>query len=309
MKIRFWLLDGEDDPTPRHRGVNVYNRMQELGINADKWNQGEQCDIIVVQYDYHRLEIARKYASHVIFDCNDMTWKYPNDATEYFLGRVTTFADYITCGSAYLAAHLQGLVDVPCSYITEPADVSYDPVQREPDGKTIFWMGMPHNICYFSHIVPEIHRICTEYGMQMVCLCTKEDRKQVEEFGFVWEEWSIENARKWLSVAEIGVCPYFQNIWCWSKCASKAAIMMTHGIPVVATSIPSYRDAIVDGESGMLASSPDDWYSKLRFLAGSMDNRVMVGEAGRERALKMFTVDRTVNMWKDVIYSVTGKRL
>jgi GT2 family glycosyltransferase len=61
------------------------------------------------------------------------------------------------------------------------------------------------------------------------------------------------------------------------------------GVPTIASSRSDFVRAVVDGESGFLADSPDQWTDALRDLVGSADRRRRVGEAARADVEKSHT--------------------
>jgi glycosyltransferase involved in cell wall biosynthesis len=69
---------------------------------------------------------------------------------------------------------------------------------------------------------------------------------------------------------------------------------MMGGRPVVATDVGSVTEAVVDGTTGLVvpAGDADALRAALERLAADADERRRLGEAGRQRALELFTADR-----------------
>jgi glycosyltransferase involved in cell wall biosynthesis len=75
---------------------------------------------------------------------------------------------------------------------------------------------------------------------------------------------------------------------------------MLAGLPVVATSVGSVSEAVVDGETGVLVP-PDDpaaLAGALRRLLGDSDLRESLGKRGRELALARFTAEHMVESFE-----------
>lgn len=71
---------------------------------------------------------------------------------------------------------------------------------------------------------------------------------------------------------------------------------MAHGLPVASTTLAGVREAVIDGDSGLL-SAPDDpagLAASLERLAASADLRAVMGAAGRERIAKAFRREQTL---------------
>ncbi|MBF0817681.1 glycosyltransferase family protein [Microbacterium paludicola] len=62
------------------------------------------------------------------------------------------------------------------------------------------------------------------------------------------------------------------------------------GIPSVVSDTANYRDIIRDGEDGLIARTPDDWYRSLRMLVDDRRARQVIGEAARQRILSEYSL-------------------
>ncbi len=77
-------------------------------------------------------------------------------------------------------------------------------------------------------------------------------------------------------------------------------------LPVVASDIGGNSDAVINGETGFLAKAGNviDLSEKLAELINSHEKRVLLGENGRKKALKEFTIDRMVSKYEQVFLEV-----
>ena len=68
-------------------------------------------------------------------------------------------------------------------------------------------------------------------------------------------------------------------------------------LPVAVTDVGSVREMLVDGEEGFIVSSGDDeaLAEKLLFLASNPDEARRMGERGRERVKRDFTVEAMIS--------------
>jgi len=83
---------------------------------------------------------------------------------------------------------------------------------------------------------------------------------------------------------------------------------MLSGLPVVATSVGSVAEAVLDGETGLLVP-PDDpaaLAAALRRLLGDPALRAAMGRRGQEVARERFTVDRMVERYEQLYEEVLG---
>jgi glycosyltransferase involved in cell wall biosynthesis len=81
---------------------------------------------------------------------------------------------------------------------------------------------------------------------------------------------------------------------------------MASGKPVVVSDVPGVREVITDGEEGLLAEPMDplDLASKMRELLADSRRRRQMGQKGRRKVVKTFTVERVVDRLEEFYESV-----
>ena len=110
--------------------------------------------------------------------------------------------------------------------------------------------------------------------------------------------WSIEAERAALSRIDVGLVPQPNTPWTRGKSAYKAIQYMASGIPVVADDVGVVSTHVGDG--GVVVSDGDGWVDALLRLARDPDLRQQVGENGRRRAERDFSVER----WAPVVAAI-----
>jgi glycosyltransferase involved in cell wall biosynthesis len=83
---------------------------------------------------------------------------------------------------------------------------------------------------------------------------------------------------------------------------------MLCSLPVVATRVSSIPEIVVDGETGLLVPAEDApaLHAALERVLGDADLRMRLGQAGRERARREFSVERMARRTLDVYEGVLG---
>lgn len=88
------------------------------------------------------------------------------------------------------------------------------------------------------------------------------------------------------------------------------------GVPVVATDVGSVREAVDDGETGVLVPASDDdeavvtaFVDAVRALAANPDRLAAMGRRAREVGRERFDVDRAVQQWEDLYDEVLSRRV
>jgi len=85
------------------------------------------------------------------------------------------------------------------------------------------------------------------------------------------------------------------NEWSRGKCGFKGLQYMGLGKAVVLTNVGVNSEIIEDGVNGFLASSPDEWLTKLSALIDDADLRLRIGKAARKTVEERYSV----NAWRD----------
>jgi glycosyltransferase involved in cell wall biosynthesis len=80
---------------------------------------------------------------------------------------------------------------------------------------------------------------------------------------------------------DVGIMPLPDDQWSKGKCGLKALQYMALGVPTVCSPVGVNSEIIRDGESGLLASTDDEWVEKLSGLLRSPGERARLGRAGR----------------------------
>lgn len=120
----------------------------------------------------------------------------------------------------------------------------------------------------------------------------------VELVGFV------DDGEKRRLLSESWMLVHAASVEGWGLVLMEAA---AHSTPSLAFNVPGVRDAVVNGESGMLADTPDEFVKQWIRLAGNQARRDELGKAARERAAE-FAWDRSVDKFLDVMEEARRER-
>lgn len=141
----------------------------------------------------------------------------------------------------------------------------------------------------FATVVPALARLMREFPhlrLQIVGMLDIAEFPDLGEFGsridrrpsVPVDELPFEYARFDINLAplEIG------NPYCEAKSALKFLEAGLVAVPTVASATGPFRAAIVDGETGLLATSREDWHAKLRLLVSDPERRAEMGRRARQ---------------------------
>jgi glycosyltransferase involved in cell wall biosynthesis len=79
---------------------------------------------------------------------------------------------------------------------------------------------------------------------------------------------------------------------------------MLVGVPVVAFATTEIPTVIEDGVSGFISTDPATLHDAIRALLADRDLAEQIGEAGRQRALERFGIERFARDWTEAFKAV-----
>jgi glycosyltransferase involved in cell wall biosynthesis len=93
-----------------------------------------------------------------------------------------------------------------------------------------------------------------------------------------------------LGRCDVNLAPLPPSVFNDSKSNIKFLEASALGIPTIASPSRAYADDIVDGETGLLATSEEEWYGKLMQLCDSAELRMRIGMQARDYARSRFSL-------------------
>ena len=143
-------------------------------------------------------------------------------------------------------------------------------------------------------------------GLQLKLVCDRFiDLRHLPVIACPWSE-AAEAAA--IAGADIGISWLPDDEWSLGKCGLKILQYMAAGLPVVANPVGVQRDLVHHGKTGFLAETVQQWTEAVSRLAREPELRRRMGQAGRQRAQKDFSVATGAARWLEVIDRLGQKR-
>lgn len=118
-----------------------------------------------------------------------------------------------------------------------------------------------------------------------------------------WEQHDIKwNLKTWLtelSKADIIVCvqhPESQS----AKSNGRVTQAMSLGIPVIASPLNAYVEAIENNRTGFICNAPEEWEEKLTLLRDDFNLRKCIGNAAKLASQQFYSIDKVGSYWLHV---------
>lgn len=212
------------------------------------------------------------------------------------LARVLGEVDLSVAGNEILAdyarRHAREVAVIP---------TTVDPLDRPPEApreRVVVWLGLPDNLQYLEPLVPVLEQL----GAPVRIVSSQPWTRRGLQTEFV--RWSPDSARDALASASVGIAPLTDSAWTRGKCALRAIQYAAHALPVVASPVGISDGVVVEGATGYLARTPDDWLSALRSLLRDPERAHEMGAAGLEHVRARYSDEVAVRRWHEVLESL-----
>lgn len=164
------------------------------------------------------------------------------------------------------------------------------------------WMGSSTSQTHLEMFAPVLREMaeCHQLELRIVS-----DRRPVlPGVDHVWRPWSAQTEAEELSHFDVGIMPIPDDEWARGKCAMKALLYMSMGIPTICSAVGANREIIRHGENGFLAMTPEEWLFHLKELADDSVLRRRLGDAGRRTVQESYSMTRCANLFAGVVRDV-----
>jgi glycosyltransferase involved in cell wall biosynthesis len=334
MKARalFWVHD-PDAPSFRHRLAAHVPALEREGIACEverfprrryvlrvleRARRLSGFDLLVIakfKLETGERRIVRRRARRIVYDFDDAIYYGKPDRIgqepDRSPRRVRKFratcaaADLVTAGNGTLAdaarASARRVEIVPTGIDLSPYAA---PTAGSPSGARIAWIGLPGNLPYLSIAETALARLA---GRRSDLRLVVVSERAPEAFSAPVElvRWSKETEAAALAACDVGIMPLEDDDWTRGKGGFKLLQYMAAGLPTVASPVGVNREITVEGETGFLASSPEEWERAIARLLGDAALRQRMGLAGRRRVEENYAMpivsERIVALYRGLL--------
>jgi glycosyltransferase involved in cell wall biosynthesis len=269
-----------------------------------------------------QLAQLRRHARHLVFDLDDAVFLRDSYSPRglHHARKLCRFAatvracDAIVAGNGFLAESAARWISA-----NHRPDIHVIPTCVEPDrycprsfhttdGKTLVWIGSSSTLQGLQVIAPLLDGLGSAVpGLRLRVIC--DSFPTFAHLPVVPCPWNERTEAHDLAAGDIGISWIPDDLWSRGKCGLKVLQYMAAGLPVIANPVGVHAEIIAHGETGYLASSPEEWLEAIRRLTSDADLRRRLGEAGRWRLEEHYSVQAGAQRWLRVIDHLAGGRL
>jgi glycosyltransferase involved in cell wall biosynthesis len=237
----------------------------------------------------------------VIYDFDDAIWIPNTSAQNKIAGLVKSFGKVkhicrwsykVSAGNDYLCSYAlkSGARSVYLIPTVVNTSSRYNQLKKHEERKLIVgWTGSHSTLKFLDELTPIIEKIQKEIPFTFLVIADKKPCLQLSDWEFC--PWNEEREIEDLLKIDIGVMPLKNDAWSEGKCGFKLIQYLSLGIPAIANSVGVNKDIIEHHTNGYLADNNEQWEHALRTLLSDCNLRKTMGEKGREKVVKEFSIE------------------
>ncbi|HLU85190.1 MAG TPA: glycosyltransferase family 4 protein [Vicingaceae bacterium] len=250
---------------------------------------------------YFEWMYAKIFKKKLIFDFDDAIWlKDVSDANENLswlkfpnkTKSIIKHASFVVAGNKHLANYaLQFNKNV--TVIPTTIDTSYHQppiLKKSTDTITIGWTGSLTTNKHFELLKNVLTTITTKFP-QVEIIMISNVAIYSNDFKIKFVKWNQKTEIEDLSQIDIGIMPLPDDEWAKGKCGFKGLQYMALEVPTIMSPVGVNTEIIQDGVNGFLASTEEEWLSKLGLFIQSEELRKKLGKAGRQTIIERYSIE------------------
>ena len=333
MKVLF-IVPRLDKASTRYRVLQYQPYFEKMKINTkvktlpgkliDRlklWRSCKEHDVVFLQkrllsaWDLYWL---RKFSTYLCYDFDDAVMltdsasnKNESSNRKRKFSRIVKNSDLVIAGNSYLSeiAHKYGASNI--KVVNTPVELKRYHVKehlRESDSVTIGWIGSNTTLGYLEIIRPALEAIGKKHPQIKLKLIS--DRfLNFDHIETDFTRWDYESEIDELNSFDIGIMPLTDDRWSRGKCGFKLLQYMAVGIPTVCHPIGLNKEIVLDGETGLWATTHEQWVDALSRLIVQEELRKEMGKKGRERVSKLYSTEINAKRLADNLHEITNSNI
>ncbi|MGI8863615.1 MAG: glycosyltransferase family 4 protein [Solirubrobacteraceae bacterium] len=161
----------------------------------------------------------------------------------------------------------------------EPAEWQVPDRSSRTGPPLLGWVGTAGNLRNLEPLSAMLAELCRRHGTKVRIVCSEPARLPGVPEEFV--QWSAPREQADVMPLDIGLAPLLDAPKQRYTCGLKALQYMAAGLPVVASPVGAFPSIVRDAQTGLLASTPEEWFHALDRLLTDPGLRLRMGAEGR----------------------------
>lgn len=246
---------------------------------VESWSAWIASAPFVFDYDdaiFHMYDTARNPLTRILF----------GGKLEPLLER----AKACLCGNEYLRSYAARFNPHALVVPTVVDTDVYRPTAGDPSRLVIGWIGSPSTWCNVRPLLPLLREVCERKGVTFRAVGAGTEAEEDRFPGLELVDWNEATEVAEVQGFTVGVMPLLDRPFQRGKSGYKLIQYMACGLPVIASPVGVNAEIVRDGDSGFLATGPEQWRRALNALLNDAELRRRMGALGRERAVADYSL-------------------
>lgn len=263
------------------------------------------------------LTLLRRWAKRLVYDFDDAVWLrdsysakgFDNPSRARRFRRTVAAVDLVVAGNEYLAAEARRFVaaDRVAVVPTCVNPAAYPVADHRADGPVrLVWVGSSSTLRGLERFRPTLEAIgqaVPTARLKLIC-----DRfLELEYLPVEPVRWDEQTEAAEIAAADVGIGWVPDDPWSRGKCGLKLLQYQAAGLPAVANPVGVQGAIVRHTETGLLATTTDEWVAAVRRLAERPDLRRVYGAAGRKRVETEYSVTTAGRLWADLLRGTAAR--
>jgi len=266
-----------------------------------------QYHAVIVQrklLDPSHARLLRRKARRVFFDLDDAVMVQRRKISrwsQWLKNRrfcaTAMAADHVVAGNEYLAEKFREL-GRPVTVLPTVVDPYHYlvKVHGETSSPALVWIGSKSTLPYLLQWMPAIEAAAKAVpALRLITIANDTVRGDVVRVEH--QPWSEATEAASLQMGDIGIAPTPVDQWSIGKSGFKIIQYMAAGLPVIASPVGANAQIAVEGVTGLLPESQEQWTAAIVKLATDVELRKKMGAAGRAEVMGKYTLQQAREVW------------
>lgn len=217
-------------------------------------------------------------------------------------------ATHVLVGNEYLAAyarrHARAVTVIPTTVDTDKHVPRPEP--KSAGGHPVFgWSGSASTVRYLQTLLPMIAIAQQQVPFELLVVGAEVDLGGVAGRCVPWT-----SAREvaLLQEMDLGLMPLDDGPWERGKCALKALLYQSVGIPAIVSDVGMNPQAVLHERTGFVVSRRDEWIARMVQMAREPELRRRLGQHARQHVANEYSPRRWVPSVASALRQAAGRQ-
>ncbi len=315
----------------RYRATDYIEQLNKANWNTSQWpasgglksipaliRASLNADIALIQREMvstAMLCLIKLFNHKLIYDFDDAVFLYDDGTYSKWrskrFSRIAQTASLMLAGNHYLAEQAkrfnQHVSVLPTTVRISKYQQAHRYKRQNPSQIDLVWIGSSWTRKYLEKAIPALEQLGQKHPDIRLKIIADFDLP-MKHITTVPIQWDGQTEAIELATSDIGIAPMVDDLWTRGKCALKVIQYMAAGLPVVSSNVGVNKEVVIDGETGLLADTNEQWIAALDKLIQNKGLRQSMATKGFERASRYYSQEYGFSILLDNLNELLARK-